>query len=58
MADLGYVKLEKNDEYINLEDEFDFEFVEGKTYHIQIQVQVCFRKVQHNLRLVEHIGIF
>ena len=37
MADLGYVKLEKNDEYINLEDEFDFELVEGKTYHIQIQ---------------------
>lgn len=37
MADLGYITLEKSDEYINLEDEFDFSFVEGTTYHIQIQ---------------------
>jgi hypothetical protein len=37
MANLGFKRLEKSSEYINLENEFDFSFVEGKIYHIQIQ---------------------
>ena len=37
MANLGYITLEKNDEYVNLEQAFGFNFVEGETYHIQIQ---------------------
>lgn len=42
MANLGFITLEKNEEYVNLEDLMGLNLTSGKTYQIQIQGSAVF----------------